>query len=110
MELPLTRVAGRLQVGERLALGEDIVLVRHVDEQRIVRTTGPLLQKKPKGALLHPCIETRSDLRGEVVLAFGPSRSRAFAVQVRAGDACEEVSVEEGQERSIGAIVVTGYA
>ena len=116
-ELALNRVMGRLHVGERLlvkgaetAQDEVCLIAQEPDEARTISLSAPLQQAHPRGALMLPVVETRSDARGEVVLAFGNYRTKKFEIRIEflsvAGDAVKEVMVEESAMTGLGVVVL----
>jgi hypothetical protein len=116
-EMALNRVMGRLHQGERLlvkgtadAQDEVCLIAQEPDGARSVSVAEPLQQSHPRGALVLPVVETRSDARGEVVLAFGNYRTKRFEIRVEfvsaSGDVVKEVMVEEGTLRGLGVVTV----
>lgn len=114
-ELSLARVAGRMQLGERFYLSgisvdksESSIVYEVGTGHRSLRLVTPLCHDYPRQTQLLPCVETRSDARGELVLAFGNCRSAAFDVQLQVmGDGktpTKEVRVEEGRTTFLGVI------
>lgn len=110
-ELALARVAGRLSPGERLWLsGESCVVYEVGSTNRTLHITAPLAHRFPRQTQLLPCVETQSDERGEVVIAFGNCRMAAFDVQIqvlRADVPHKEVRAEEGRTTNLGVITIT---
>jgi hypothetical protein len=120
--LALNRVMGRLHQGERLLVkgaedeqGEVCTILQEPDVgARSIKLSQPLQQTHPRGALLLPVVETRSDARGEVVLAFGNYRTKRFEIRLEflavagseTGDIVKEVMVEEGLMTGLGLITV----
>jgi hypothetical protein len=110
-ELALARVAGRLAPGERLwVAGESCVVSEAASTNRAIRITAPLTNSFPRQTQLMPCVETQSDERGEVVIAFGNCRSAAYDVQIQViGKDLphKEVRAEEGSTTYVGVITIT---
>ncbi|MBL0388125.1 hypothetical protein JJB07_16025 [Tumebacillus sp. ITR2] len=110
LDVSLARVAGRLQVGERLWLpGESCIVYEVGADNRSFSLQEPLANAFKRQSKLMPCVESQSDERGEVVLPFGNCRSAAFDVQVQVlqgKSELKEVRVEEGRTMNLGVITI----
>ncbi|MGB8956738.1 MAG: hypothetical protein WCC10_15280 [Tumebacillaceae bacterium] len=113
-EIALYRVVGKLRAGDLYFLrngsgeGEICRIADAVEGRRTFPLAAPLEQAHPVGTSLQPCVETWSDPRGEVVLAFGNCRAAAFDVQIRffhqGNIVVREVRVEEGTSTNLGSV------
>ncbi|WP_132943222.1 hypothetical protein [Tumebacillus sp. BK434] len=114
-ELALSRLNGRVRVGERYALGAETVTIAEAKEgSRTFFLTEPLAASHARGVSLLPCADTLTDGRGEVVLAFGNCRSAAFDVRLTVfhgeREFCREVRVEEGTLLNLRAVNLDDFA
>ncbi|WP_157722033.1 hypothetical protein [Tumebacillus avium] len=114
-ELALSRLSGRIRVGERYALGAETVTIAEAKEgSRTFLLTAPLLASHARGVSLLPCVETVTDVRGEVVLAFGNCKSAAFDVRITVfhgeRELCREVRVQEGTLLNLRAVNLDDFA
>lgn len=114
-EIALARVNGRVRVGERYALGQESCSIAAVVEgSRTCKLTRPLTETHPRGTSLLPCVETKSDSRGEIAIAFGNCRSQRFDVLLTIADGerefRKEVSVEEGKLFNLRAVKLDDFS
>jgi len=114
VEFALVQTLGRLYSGETLwvqsksgAVGERVVIADVREDGRFCRLQTPLQGEYTRGATLLPLIKTRSDQRGEWVLALGSYRCAEFDLTLYCGTtAMKEVRVREGTMHSLGFIHV----
>ncbi|ASS75501.1 hypothetical protein CIG75_11260 [Tumebacillus algifaecis] len=114
-ELFLSRLSGRVRVGERYSLGEQTLSIADVKEaSRTYLLTTPLVGNHARGASLLPCVDTWTDARGEVALAFGNCKSASFDVRlsiwVAEREFCKEVRVEESKLLNLRAVNLDDFA
>jgi hypothetical protein len=114
-ELTLGSVTGKLGVGDRFLLrsrnGKDEELCRIdavMEYQRKVKLERPLTGAFTRGSLLLPVVHTRSDERGEAVLAFANCRAKQFNVKLELTHGehrlLKEVNLTEGGTTLAGSL------
>lgn len=116
VELPLGQVTGGIAPGSLFLIrgrdpqqqGERCVVESVADRMRAVKLTKPLASAHSRGDLLLPVVETRSDERGEAVVAFPGCRAKTFDVALAiAGGAstlAKEVTLAEGKTANLGTL------
>jgi hypothetical protein len=88
-ELILGSVTGRLGIGDRFMIrsrsgdGEELFRIDAVlEHQRRIKLERPLTGAYTRGSMLLPVVGTRSDERGEAVVAFANCRAKSFSVKL----------------------------
>jgi hypothetical protein len=89
-EIEVARVSGAIQVGDRYLLkgsehAEPCVVSEVSATGKTVGLASPLEQEYPRGSWVLPYVQTTSDSRGEVVIAFRNCRSKTFDVHLAVG-------------------------
>jgi len=121
-QLKLLRVAGLIRTGDQYCLlgtdgaddatPETCTVASFDSATQTCTLQTPLQGNYPRGACLLPMVTSRSDSRGQLVLAFGNYRNSTYQVRlaIATGGAgtVREVSITEGTTIRVGSITMTG--
>jgi hypothetical protein len=115
-QLTVGSVTGIISVGDRYVIrgrgsssrGELIHVAEVLERQRRIRVEQPLTGSYTRGALLLPAVQTRSDERGEAVIAFANCRTKSFGIKLDLAHGTrslsKEVNLAEGGTTFAGAL------
>lgn len=113
--LTLAQVRGKIAIGDRLLIRNkqkekvELCTIReHEYGTREYLLEEALHHEHPRGTLLLPVVETRSDERGEIVIPFRSYGVKHFTINLSfvstEGEMLKEVSVQEGMMDYLGMI------